>query len=199
MSDVSRATGGLPIATSQRLAERLGYGTGWLTGVLPLGMQGDEFLVRFVSIFEEVATTMRSAADSVSRAADIDVTTPGMVRYLGSWVGAMALDARLPLDHQREIARADRCDARATGHGGGGGHGAQQRSPAPRWTSTTTVGVYREGSAPISSGTVRVRAASLGHLREQELVDLVLLMVPANLAVVVECAGTVLYPPEVTS
>ena len=60
-------------------------------------------------------------------------------------------------------------------------------------------GVYREGSAPASSGTVRVRATSLGHLREQELVDLVLMMVPANLAVVVECAGTVLYPPEVMS
>jgi hypothetical protein len=27
----------------------------------------------------------------------------------------------------------------------------------------------------------------------------VLMMVPANLAVVVECAGTVLYPPEVMS
>jgi len=198
VSDVSRATGGLPIATSQRLAERLGYGTGWLTGVLPLGMQGDEFLVRFVSIFEEVATTMRSAADSVSRAADIDVTTPGMVRYLGAWVGALALDARLPLDHQREIARATGATLgrRGTASAVCTVLSALTRAPVD---VDDDGGVYREGSAPTSSGTVRVRATSLGHLREQELVDLVLMIVPANLAVVVECAGTVLYPPEVMS
>jgi phage tail-like protein len=195
VSDLSRATGGLPVATSDRLSERLGYGAGWLTGALPLGMQGDEFLVRFVSIFEEVATTMRSAADSVSRAADVDVTAPGMIRYLASWVGAQALDSRLPLDHQREIARATGAvlGRRGTADAVCTVLGALTRDEVQ---VDDDGGVYREGAAPASSGHVQVRVASLGHLREQELVDLVLAMVPANLTVTVECAGTVLSPVE---
>jgi phage tail-like protein len=195
VSEVSRATGGLPVTTSNRLSERLGYGAGWLTGALPLGMQGDEFLVRFVSIFEEVATTMRSAADSVTRAADVDVTTPGMIRYLASWVGAQALDSRLALDHQREIARATGAvlGRRGTADAVRTVLGALTRGEVE---IDDDGGVFREGAAAPSSGHVHVRAASLGHLREQELVDLVLAMVPANLTVTVECAGAVLYPAQ---
>lgn len=187
--------GGLPVATAHRLAERLGYGTGWLTGALPLGMQGDEFLVRFVSIFEEVATTMRSAADSVSRAADVDVTTPGMVRYLGSWVGALALDARLDVARQREIAHA----YGATVARRGTADAVQTVLSALTGGEVLIVddgGVFREGHAPATSGGVHVSAASLGHLREAELVELVLALVPANLAVTIECAGNVLHPLE---
>jgi phage tail-like protein len=194
VSEISRINGGLPVTTSERLAERLGYGAGWLTGVLPLGMQGDEFLVRFVSIFEEVASTMRSAADSITRVADVDVTTPGMVRYLGSWVGALAMDSRLPLEHQRAIARATGATLGRRGTADGVRIVLTALTGAPVEV-VDDGGVFREGEAPPSSGAVRVRATSLGHLREQELVDLVLGAVPAHLEVTVECGDTVLYPP----
>ena len=63
-------------------------------------------LPRFLSIFEEVATTLRAASDSITSIADLDVTSPEMVRYLGEWVGAPALDKRLAIQKQRDIVHA---------------------------------------------------------------------------------------------
>jgi phage tail-like protein len=184
---------GLPVATSDRLSEQLGYGAGWLVGALPLGMQGDGFLVRFLSIFEEVATTLRASADSIARIADVDVTSPEMVRYLGAWVSAAALDSRLALQKQRDIVHAT---GATIGHRG---TAAALRAVLGALTGEPVEvvdegGVYREGGAPAGPGTVTVRTASAGHLRDGELVELVLASVPANVQVVVECAGRTLHP-----
>ena len=59
-------------------------------------------------------------------------------------------------------------------------------------------GIYREGEAPMGAGTVTVRMASSGHLREGELVDLVMQSVPAHVQVVVECEGRTLTTPALS-
>ena len=128
MSELIPVTG-LPVATNDRRAERLGYGTGWLSGALPLGMQVDPLFVQFVTIFEEVASTLRSGADSVSYAADVDVTAPEMVRYLGAWVCVVAVNEELTTIHQREIVKAMGADARPARHGRGDPHGALGAHP----------------------------------------------------------------------
>ncbi|MEO5724035.1 MAG: phage tail protein [Ilumatobacteraceae bacterium] len=184
---------GQPVATAGRLSERLGYGAGWLVAALPLGMQGDDFLVRFLSIFEEVATTLRAASDSISSIADLDVTSPEMVRYLGEWVSAAAVDSRLALAVQRNIVHAT---GATLGHRG---TASALRSVLEAITDDTVEvlddgGIFREGQAPPGPGSVTVRAASLGHLRESELIDIVVASVPANVPLVVECAGRSLYP-----
>jgi phage tail-like protein len=190
--DLSSRTG-LPSATRDRLSERLGYGAGWLVGALPLVMQSDDFLVRFLSIFEEVATTLRASADSISRISDVDVTSPEMVRYLGEWVTAQAVDSRLPLPVQRNIVHAT---GSTLGHRG---TAAALRTVLEAVTDAAVEvvdagGVFRDGEAPAGPGVVTVRAATLGHLRDSEFVDLVLGAVPANVPVVIECAGRTLYP-----
>lgn len=178
---------------SQRLSQRLGYGSGWLVGTLPLGMQSDDFLVRFLSIFEEVATTLRAAADSVARVADVNVTSPPMVRYLGEWVGAPALDSRLEVQVQRNIVLATGATIGARGT-----RGALRGVLAAVTDGDVEVdehgGVFREGEAPDGPAAVSVRVSSMGHLREQEFVELVLASVPANVPLSVECAGRTLYP-----
>ncbi|MEO5900013.1 MAG: phage tail protein [Ilumatobacteraceae bacterium] len=231
MSDrevTSRA--GLPATTKDRLSERLGYGAGWLVGALPLGMQGDDFMVRFLTIFEEVATTLRAASDSVTSIADVDVTSPEMVRYLGEWVGAPALDKRLDIQKQRDIVHAT---GATIGHRGtanalrvvlqalivdhvrkSSDHVVALGAPrvevdpnaeevvddgvqVPNDVHVEVIdegGVFREGEAPTGAGTVTVRLSSTGHLRKAQLVELVLASVPANVQVVVECAGERLYP-----
>jgi phage tail-like protein len=181
------------LAGGERLSQRLGYGTGWLVGTLPLGMQSDDFLVRFLSIFEEVATTLRASADSVSRVADVHVTSPPMVRFLGAWVGAPALDRRLDVQVQRNIVEA----AGAT-IGSRGTRAALYEVLAAVTDGDVEVvesgGVFRENEAPDGLATVTVRVSTLGHLRERGLVDLVLSSVPANVPIVIECAGRTLYP-----
>ncbi len=156
-------------------------------------MQSDDFLVRFLTIFEEVATTMRASADSISRIADVDVTTPEMVRYLGEWVTAPALDSRLPLPVQRNIVHATGASL--------GQRGTKQALRAVLEAVTDgsvevldNGGVFREDEAPPGPGQVTVRATSLGHLRENEFVDLVVAAVPANVAVRIEVEGRTLHP-----
>lgn len=192
---------GLPATTKDRLSERLGYGAGWLVGALPLGMQGDDFMVRFLTIFEEVATTLRAAADSVSSIADVDVTSPEMVRYLGEWVGAPALDKRLDVRKQRDIVHAT---GATIGHRGTANALRvvlraliKERDQTLDDEDVVVIdqgGVFREGEAPVGSGTVTVRLSSTGHLRKPQLVELVLSSVPADVQVVIECAGEQLYP-----
>lgn len=192
---------GLPATTRERLSERLGYGAGWLVGALPLGMQGDDFLVRFLTIFEEVATTLRAAADSISSIADVDVTSPEMVRYLGEWVGAPALDKRLDLQKQRNIVHAT---GSTIGYRGTAAalrvvlRALIDERDHPSQDGDVEVidqgGVFRDGEAPTGSGTVIVRVASTGHLRPAQFVELVLASVPADVQIVIECAGETLHP-----
>lgn len=185
----------LPVSEggAERLSQRLGYGAGWLVNILPLGMQSDDFLVRFLSIFEDVATTLRASADSVSRIADVNVTSAEMVRYLGDWVGAPGVDARLPERVQRNIVLA----AGATISGRGTTR-ALQRMLEAITDGTVEVfdrgGVFRDGAAPTGPSDVYVRAASTGHLRADRFVDLVLSSVPADVPITIEVAGRVLYP-----
>jgi phage tail-like protein len=210
---------GLPATTRDRLSERLGYGAGWLVGALPLGMQGDDFMVRFLTIFEEVATTLRAASDSITSIADVDVTSPEMVRYLGEWVGAPALDKRLDIQKQRDIVHATGATIghRGTAHALRVVLRALIQQHAQVSTDHVVVlgspsapdalvvddldvqvidegGVFPEGTAPIGPGTVTVRVSSTGHLRAPQLVELVLASVPADVQVVIECAGERLYP-----
>lgn len=194
MSELVPATG-MPITTSDREAERLGYGVGWLTGNLPLGMQVDPMLVKFVSIFEEVASTLRADADSVRYAADVDITSPEMVRYLGSWVGALALHPDLTLERQREIVRATGATLGRRGTAGAIATVLKALTGGDVEVDDDG-GVFREGRAPKVSGTVTIKVDQRGHLREHEVVELVLSMVPAHLVVTIECAGRTLYPPQ---
>jgi len=60
----------------------------WLVGQLPVGMLEDDFLVRFTSIFEDVADTLVDAVDTIDAATDLTVTPDPFVRWLGSWIDA---------------------------------------------------------------------------------------------------------------
>lgn len=187
-------TGGVALpADGERLSQRLGYGTGWLVNILPLGMQSDDFLVRFLSIFEEVATTLRASADSVSKVADVNVTSAEMVRYLGEWVGATTVDARLPERVQRNIVLA----AGATISGRGTTWALRRMLEAITDGPVDVFdrgGVFRDGAAPTGPSDVYVRAAGTGHLRADRFVELVLSAVPADVPITIEAAGRVLYP-----
>src|SRR5437763_1081784 len=77
----------------------------WLLGQLPMGMLDDDFFVRFVSIFQEVATTMLDDVDNLGNVVDVTVAPEPMVRWLGSWLGLSSIDPSLPHELQRRIVR----------------------------------------------------------------------------------------------
>ena len=60
----------------------------WLIDQLPVGMLEDDFLVRFTSIFQDVANTMVDSVDTIEAVADLTLAPDPFVRWLGSWIDA---------------------------------------------------------------------------------------------------------------
>ncbi len=77
----------------------------WLVNQLPVGMTDDDFLVRFVRIFQGVGDTVLQSVDNLPHLFDVAVTPDVMVRTIGAWLGLDWVDASLPDELQRRIVR----------------------------------------------------------------------------------------------
>jgi hypothetical protein len=81
----------------------------WLAQQLPVGMLGsgrpDEFIMRFVRIFQEVAETMLLQVDNMPHLFDVAVAPPVMVREMGKWFGLGWVDESMPDALQRKLVR----------------------------------------------------------------------------------------------
>jgi len=151
----------------------------WLIAQLPVGMVEDDFFVRFVSIFQHLATTIMEGVDNLENVVDVTVAPEPMVRWLASWIGVTAIDASLPHQLQREIVRAS---ARMLAWRGTR-HGLRQFLELVSGGPVTIEdggGVYAEGGAPRDPAWVRMRVTSTGWLPEADFVALVRDEVPAH-------------------
>ncbi len=75
----------------------------WLLHQLPVGMVEDDFLARFLMIFQTVADTEMHQIDTITHMFDPHVAPENMVRALGAWIGINWIDSSLPDDLQRRI------------------------------------------------------------------------------------------------
>jgi len=94
------ATRGAPAAAA--LVRALDRG-GWLVDQLPMCFAGDDFLRRFVLLFQELADGLRERIDGVDHALDATVAPPAFVRWMGQWLGVRGIDPTLPAERQREL------------------------------------------------------------------------------------------------
>lgn len=175
-----------------RNAEAPDYPPGWLVGQLPVGMRDDDLLVRFTTIFERLGGTLRAGADGIEHVADTTVTTPGMLRYLGRWLGYDVLDEGLPIEHQRRIVAA--LGRALPWRGTARGLETLLAALTDGWVQVDDPGeVGREDLDAELPGEVVVRVASTGHLRRHELEALLRDEIPAHLGfrlVVAPLGGT---------
>ncbi len=154
----------------------------WLVGQLPMGMLDDDFFVRFVSIFQQVATSLLEDADNIANTVDVTVAPPALVRYLGSWLGVTAIDPSLSEEIQRRVVRqAGRSLSwRGTHRGLAGLLAVLTGAPAE---ITDSGGVIPEPAGAAPTGYPRVltiRVASSGWLSEADFAALVADEIPAN-------------------
>lgn len=151
----------------------------WMLGQLPMQMLSDDFFVRFVSIFQDLGSRLLDDADQVDHLIDLTVTSPPMVRWMGSWIGSENLDDTMGEDLQRRlVASAARTLV---------------------WRGTTTGlrafltlvsgeesevleggGVWRYGDVPEDTAWVRMTVAGTGPLDVAAFVGLVRDEVPAH-------------------
>jgi phage tail-like protein len=151
----------------------------WLVNQLPVGMTNSDFFVRFVSIFQEIATSLLENADNLENVADVAVAPDAMVRWLGSWIGIEAIDPSLPGELQRRIVSSSSQTLTWRGTEQGLRRFLELTTNGPAEV-VDGGGVWREGDAPSDTAWVRMTVASSGWLSEPDFVELVRDEVPAH-------------------
>jgi phage tail-like protein len=170
----------------------------WLVSQIPMGMfeldPDNDFFLRFVSLFQELATTLIGDADNVPNVVDPTVAPDAMVRFLGSWIGVANIDSSLPDPLQRRIVR----EAGEIFAWRGTKRGLKQFlelvTGAPAEIEESG-GVFAEGQAPPQPPLVRMRVRSAGWATEADLIALLEDQIPANVAFELSIGHRRVWPP----
>lgn len=168
----------------------------WLTHQLPVGMAEDEFLMRFMTIFQRVSDTVVHQIDTLSHMFDPTVAPDPMVRLMAEWLGVDWVDSSLDERLQREIVLqySQLIQWRGTKRGlrqlltllSGGGT-VEVRD---------TGGVFAEGEAPGGAAHVRLDMESAGWNRVDDLIRIVRDELPASVGFDLWIAGERVWPRD---
>lgn len=154
-----------------------GAAGGWLVDQLPGCFAGDDFLRRFMALFQELADGLRRRIDGVEHALDVSVAPPVFVRWMGGWLGVTSIDPSLPASRQRDLVlgfgsllvrRGTRAGLRQALELVTGGR-VEVRDPGA---------IVRDGDPP-PAGPVRISLATAGGVSEADVVALVEDWLPA--------------------
>jgi phage tail-like protein len=167
----------------------------WLLQQLPVGMVEDEFLVRFVSIFQEVTETVYHQIDNLPHMFDVTIAPSSMVRMLGRWIGLDWVDPSLPDGLQRQIVRAYFSILSQRGTRRGMQHLLEVISGAPAEVDDDG-GVFPEGESPDDPAHVRLRVETSGWATEADLLRIVRSELPASVTFELFVGGRRIWPPS---
>ena len=167
----------------------------WLLHQLPVGMTEDDFLVRFVTIFQRVADTVVHQVDGVEHAFDPTVAPDNMVRLMAEWFGVDWVDSSLDVRLQREIVMryAELIPWRGTRRGM---VELLELLTGADVEVRDTGGVFAEGEAPQDPPHVRIDVQSLGWNNRKDFAQIVRDELPATVTFTVWMAGVRIWPAE---
>ena len=164
----------------------------WLANQLPVAMVENDFFLRFLTIFQELADTVYTQIDGLDHQFDPAVTSPEMVRTMGAWLG-ISIDSSLEERTQREIVRcyADLIRWRGTTYGMTGLLEMITEGPV---RVSDNGGVFAEGEAPHGPPTVLIEAESSGLVSPADLIRMVRDELPATVSFRLLVAGAEIWP-----
>jgi phage tail-like protein len=159
----------------------------WLSHQLPVGMLDDEFLVRFLGIFQDVADTVVHQIDTLPHMFDPTVAPESMVRTM--------VDSSLPDQLQRRIVREYSSLIKWRGTKRGLRQLLEVIS-GERAVVTDSGGVYAEGDAPRDAAHVQLEVRSSGWATESDLLRIVRSELPASVTFELVVAGRTIWPTQ---
>jgi phage tail-like protein len=151
----------------------------WMLDQLPVAMVDHDFFARFVSIFQDLGTTLLEDADNVEHLPDVTVTPAPLLPYLAGWIGVETIDDSQPETLQRRIVSgaAKTLTWRGTARGLSSYLELISESPAEVEEGG---GIWRAGDAPEDTAWVVMRVQSTGLLELDDFIDVVRDEVPAH-------------------
>ncbi|MCU1497989.1 MAG: phage tail protein [Acidimicrobiales bacterium] len=166
----------------------------WLLNQLPTGMLDDDFFVRFVRIFQTVATTLMEGADNLEHVLDVTVAPVPMVRWLGTWLGVDDVDSALPHDIQRSIVATTGQMLAWRGTARGLSLFLEMVTGGPV-EIVESGGVFAEGQATPGPPTIGVRVASSGWVQnDHDFVALVRRELPIAASAEIRIGERLVWP-----
>lgn len=165
----------------------------WLLHQLPVGMAEDDFLFRFVSIFQGVSDTVVHQIDTLAHMFDPTVAPEPMVQTMARWLGVDWLDSSIDGRLQREIVLkyAELIQWRGTKRGLVTLLELLSGAPA---TVRDSGGVFAEGESPAAEPHVRLDVESAGWNSPADLVRIVRDELPATVTFDLWIAGERVWP-----
>lgn len=162
---------------------------------LPAYLAQDDFLRRFVGIFDELESTIEPQVGGLDNLVDITVAPPQMVQWLGSsWLDLYLLDPSMPIERRRRWVRALGYLLwwRGTRNGL---VGLLEQVTGRRAEVTESGGVFRRGEAPHNPRHVRVRVEEGGWTSDDHLLAFVHRELPAEVTFELHVGDRRLWPP----
>lgn len=164
----------------------------WLIEQLPRVMQEDPFIHGFVSITQEIATSIRGGIEKMDWFLDADTAPEEFVQWMGGWLGLVVEPvATDPEERELRIRNVVRTAGilflrRGTRAGLEGMLHAITGEPA---RVSDSGGVFRTGQAPANQKHVVVRIRTNGGVDDQSLLRLVREDMPVDVSFDLLIAG----------
>ena len=167
----------------------------WLIHQLPVGMIEDDFLVRYLTIFQRMSDTVIEQIDNLPKMFDPDVAPDEMVRTMAEWLGVDWVDSSLPDRTQREIVRRYAELIQWRGTRTGLKMLLELLTDGPVHVRDSG-GVFPEGEAPGGPSHVRLDVADAGWNRVDDLIRIVRAEVPASVTFDLWVGDEHVWPPN---
>lgn len=170
----------------------------WLLQQLPVSMVEDDFLGRFLMIFQSIADTELHQIDTLKHMFDPAVAPDAMVRLMGQWIGVDWIDPSLPDELQRDMVRGYSALVRWRGTRQGLKMLLELVTNGPA-TVIDNGGVYPEGEAPVTDPHVVLRIESTGWATERDVLRIVRAELPASVTFELFVGDRRLWPTDASS
>ena len=151
----------------------------WLLAQLPVGMTEDDFLARFVAMFQHISDTVLHHVDNLGHLADVAVAPAPMVREIGRWFGLDWVDSSLPDELQRQLVRRYANGLIWRGTRAGLQTLLQAVTGAPV-TIHDSGGVFPQGEAPNNPPHIIIEVSASSWASDADLLRIVRLELPAT-------------------
>jgi len=168
----------------------------WLVQQLPVGMLEDDFLVRFMTIFQRLADTVTSQIDTLPHVFDPTVAPEPMVRLMAEWLGLDWVDSSIDGRLQREIVLRYSELIQWRGTKRGLRLLLQVLSGDDRVEVRDSGGIFREGEAPHAAPHVRLDMATAAWSRLDDLVRILRQELPATCNFDLWIGGEKVWPDD---
>jgi len=168
--------------------------TGSLADQLPACLAEDEFLRRFMGIFDELAASVELQVANLENLVDISVAPEQMVQWLGQfWLDIYLLDPSMDLDRRRRWVRemGKLLWWRGTADGL---TGLLEAITEQQVEVHDSGGVYREGEAPPNARHVQIWVDDCRSTSDEHLLATVHRELPAEVSFELQVGDRLLWP-----